>query len=148
MNKDRREKIKQLKDIMNGNSGFKTVYVKPANDGNFYKERDIVTVTYQITFNSETAFRQWQLENGLEGTAYSPNYTTGEYTVVLKTDYEPAEGARPRKGKVMKWDEERTLPEAFQKREDTRERLCAEYLKHPPKGFTVTRKPYSVMIFL
>lgn len=147
MNKDRREKIEQLKNIMNGTTEFKTVYVKRANDGNFYKERDIVTATYQIKFSNETAFKQWQLETGLEGTAYSPNYTTGEHTVVLKTEYEPVNGARPRKGKVMSWDEEFKASEAFQKREDTRESLCAEYLKHPPKGFTVTRNPYSVMIF-
>ena len=147
MNNDRNGKIEKLKNIMNGTTGFKLIYVKRANDGNLYRERDIVTATYQIKFSNQTAFKQWQLENGLEGTSYSPNYTTGEHTVVLKTDYEPVEGAKPRKGKVMDWNEDFKLPEEFQKREDTRERLCAEYLKHPPKGFTVTRKPYSKMIF-
>lgn len=138
----RQEKIKRLKDIIAGRQETKVFFCLEATDGQLYRDKELVTITYRMTFQGEHAFSQWKQDNGIEGIAHIPDTRTNTIVVDLKTEHEPIEGAKPRKNAISFPDHNMKPNEAFVEREAILAKLCIEYAKHPPKGFEIIRQPY------
>ncbi len=138
----RQEKIKRLKDILNGRHEKKVVFCMEAIDGQLYSDSQLITVTYRMTFAGEHDFKQWKQSNGIDGIAHIPHTRTNTIVVDLKTEYVPVKGAKPCKNAITFADNDFKPNKAFVEREAILEKLCIEYAKHPPKGFEIIRKPY------
>lgn len=137
----RKDKIERIKDLLQGKSEKKVYFASYATDGKLYREKDLTTIYYKMTFDNKVDFESWKVANDIDYIAYSPDVLKGKVYITLDVEHEPLPNAKPCSGNVITFCDEEIQPaKEFIEREAKLKRLCSQYSMNPPIGFEIERQ--------